>query len=120
MELPNRKELDAKVARALARLSGQHRRELIELLGDPPSIDNVPEKFWDKVQAETEEKLAALLLLIFAASSMHHGLDRDVSLEFAEKFAERRAAEVASKYTTHSRERIETYSREWTERIVKK
>ena len=116
MELPNRRELDAKVAKALSRLSSQHRRELVKLLGNPPSIDNVPAAFWDRVQQDTEEKLAALLLLIYFASSTHHGLDRSAAAELADKFAARRAADVAEKYTATSRERTENYSREWAER----
>lgn len=75
MQIPNRNQYDEDAAGALALLMARHRRELAMLLGDPPNLDNVPQEFWDRVQQETEEELAALLLLVFIASGTFHGAD---------------------------------------------
>ncbi len=73
-ELPNRDELEARLANKLGRLGARHRRELLALLGDPPDVTKVPESFWQKVEKETDDELAAVLLLIFMSSAIQHGM----------------------------------------------
>ena len=73
MELPNRAEHDSQAAAVLAKLYGQHRRELEGILAHDPDIANVPAEFWERVRRETEEDVAALLFLVFLASATLHG-----------------------------------------------
>ena len=45
-DIPNRDELEAELAKLLGRLNRRHLMRLLEYLGDPPDINNVPESFW--------------------------------------------------------------------------
>lgn len=47
MDVPNRDELEALLAGAISKNLTGELRKLMELLGDPPSLDNVPSSFWE-------------------------------------------------------------------------
>lgn len=115
MDLANRPQLEARFARRLGTTGARHRRELIELLGNPPDERNVPQSFWDKVEQETAEDLLFFLLLIFAASSTQHGLDSAASKQAAQDFAATRAPEVARSFTQTSQERLSNATTRWQE-----
>lgn len=115
-DLIDRAQLESEFATRLSRVSSRHRRELVQLLGSPPSYDNVPESFWQKVQQEQEEALIALLLLVFVSSATQHGLGGERSGILGQQFAQRRAREVAAKYAAHSRERVRKAADEWQRR----
>ena len=72
-EIPNRDELEANFARNFGKLARRHMHEYRELLGDPADPDNVPQKFWDKMQREVDNETYAILLLMFLESSEYHG-----------------------------------------------
>ena len=74
-ELTNRDELEAQFAARVDKLSIKHRRELQRLLGTPPSLRNVPEEWWKKVEQEQEDEFTPILFLLFPASAAQHGLD---------------------------------------------
>ena len=61
MEIPNREELEAALAKALARLQKAQLTRLLEYLGDPPRIENVPEAFWAEVGKELLDVLRPFL-----------------------------------------------------------
>lgn len=73
MEIPNRDEHAADMARDVARLFARQRRELLRLLGDPADWHNVPDQFWRDCQREFEQELATALLLILMISMEFHG-----------------------------------------------
>jgi hypothetical protein len=58
MEVPNREELERQVARALGRLQKSQLTRLLEYLGDPPRVENVPVEFWEEVGKELLEALS--------------------------------------------------------------
>lgn len=105
-ELLSRAKHEAQFARKLSRLSARHRRELKALLGRPPDPANVPAEFWQKVEQETEEELAAMLLLIYAASARQHGMDKALADDRGRLFAEKRAKETAGRFARNSKQRI--------------
>lgn len=118
-DLQDRRDIEASFAAKLSRLSSRHRRELVDLLGDPPDLANVPRDFWDRVQKETEEELAAMMLLIFASSAIQHGLDRERATEQAERFASSRSSDVAGQYVQNRQEEIARATIDWRERVNK-
>ena len=105
--LRNRQAMQARFGRAMGKLHAKFRKELLRLAGDPPDLARVPPDFWQRVQRESEDEMAALMVLIFAASAGQHGLDRDLSRFHAETFAAGRAGFVAERFASHSRRTLE-------------
>lgn len=110
MEIPNRDKLEAEYFRNLNQLSSRHRRELKALLGDSPDLGRVPQAFWQKVEKEREDEIAAILILLFllAGDRMRQGTNATTSEQQAETFARTHARRVSSSYTRHSIERLTT------------
>jgi hypothetical protein len=113
MQITDRDIIERSFARRFSRLSSRHRRELLELVGDPPDASRVPESFWVRVEEETQKELAIILFLIWMQSAQEHGLDFDRAEKFGERYAERRAAKVAGGYTDHSRDLLKTTAKQW-------
>ena len=114
-ELTNRDELEARFARKLSKLSARHRRELLDLIGDPPDISRVPESFWDRVQKETEEEALAVMLVIFFTSSEQHGWTGEDAQVAAEGFAAERSSEFAKLWVKTGRDKLNTLGEKWEE-----
>jgi hypothetical protein len=95
-DIPNRAELEAELARRFSKLSAAHRRELMNLLGNPPGIGNVPASFWDKVASELSGTFVPFLATIYmdAAERMLPGLPIGVDWGLVNT----RAAEWARNY----------------------
>ena len=70
MDYRNRAEREAKLAAALARLGASQRRKLLEIMGDPPKIENVAPEYWDASLAEWRGVLTPELESIFVDSAM--------------------------------------------------
>lgn len=109
VELSNseRSELESKLGRSLFGVASQHHRELVRLAGDPPDVSRVPESFWARVEDETRQAIAEVILLAWMASAVRHGLSGDTLQQPAREFAERRALDTARKYVEHSRRRLD-------------
>src|SRR3972149_2946958 len=60
-DLPNRDELERQWARKVGGLQRAQLGRLLEALGDPPKIDNVPSSFWDEVGRELAGIIAPFL-----------------------------------------------------------
>jgi len=112
----NRRAIQADFSSRLSRLGVKHRRELQNLLGDPPDIMNVPADFWTRVQKETEDTAAALLLLIFLGTGTRFGLKPNESQAKGLIFAQQRARFLGSEFVQASRKRLERASAEWRRR----
>ena len=122
MELPNRLKLEAAFARNLSRVSSRHRRELIDLLGNPPDVNRVPEEFWSRVETEEKNAVAAILLLLMMQSAEAHfgllpefaqvGRTVDDFIPQIEAAANQRAADFSQQYVTTGRERLERFGRD--------
>jgi hypothetical protein len=117
-ELANRMELESDVARRLAKLSGRHRRELMELLGNPPNPANIPIGFWKKVETEKKAEMTSILVLLFMASAEQHAdllLPADLRPAVQEGIQARaatwgvqRGATFASQYAANSAKSLES------------
>lgn len=105
-ELKNRNQLDRRFAREFAKLTAKQKRELKRLMGKPPDIANVPAEFWVEAQQQTQDELAALMLLVFIAASGQHGMNKTASQEQGRLFAVQQARKVSTDFVTHTRERL--------------
>lgn len=121
-ELANRMDLEADFARRLSRLSSRQRKELIDLLGNPPDPAKVPESFWRKVEDERRAEMASILLLLFmAAGEQHVGvLSPDLRPATADglrdagtAWANQRAADVTSQFVANSQKRLASLAGKW-------
>jgi hypothetical protein len=51
-DIPDRDELEKQLARKLGGLQRRQMGKLLELMGDPPDLNNVPHTFWDDIGME--------------------------------------------------------------------
>lgn len=105
MELANRDQLEREFKAELAELTQRQKAELRRLLGNPPSVDNVPESWWRTVEKQREEVLAVSLMGIAAANSTRHGGSLS-SLEAMDRWAVGRAGAVSQAWGQKTRERL--------------
>ena len=112
-EIVNRDKTEQNIARELARLGAQQRKELEEMLGNPPDIKRVPDGWWKDKERELEAAALLLLFIPFEQSAKQHGLEAALAAEAAAKFAKSRAAELAKGFRQHSRDMLRTASRLW-------
>ena len=116
-----REQLEIKFGGSLRQISAKHRRELERLLGRPPDVNNVPAEFWEKVRKENEERMAAIMLLIFMRSASTMGrigggdrLDSGQTLaQRGEEFATQRSADVANRTLQTTIRNLERKTAKW-------
>ena len=56
-DIPNRDVLEAKIAKLLGKYNRQQLAKVKKRLGNPPSLSNLPQEFWD----DSKEELAKIL-----------------------------------------------------------
>ena len=115
-ELRHRADLESTFAARFARLSSGFRRELIDLLGDPPDPARVPPEFWQRVEDESRAQLAVVLLLLWSESAHLHGLHGDDSRGAV--FASTRATAAAASFAATSRDMLHTAGSDWSNRTA--
>ena len=96
MDVNDRDKKERDIARRLARVFGDHHEEIMELLGDPPSLMNVPEDYWQRYNVDIRTALSVPMNEIFfeqfTAQLEEFGLSFDDStgsdeaLNFIEKY----------------------------------
>lgn len=113
-ELPDRMKLESKIGVVLSRLGSRQRRELEQILGNPPNVGNVPDSWWTDKQAELAAVLLLLLGDVYYRSAKQHGLDREVAKQMSQQWAAKQSADLAGDFTKNSRDILRTDAREWT------
>lgn len=99
-DIPNRADFERLLAQILSRLGSKHRRELLTLLGDPPSFGNVPTGFWEKINNETANAVYPVLNDIYneaaerMVDSLPIGVDWGIINERAAAWARQYAFEL--------------------------
>lgn len=81
--------------------------EFRKLLGDPPSLENIPPKFWLKMQREVDAETYAILLLIFDESALFHGWDSPAMGLTAFGWAKDRADAFSRYWVESTQERLQ-------------
>lgn len=71
-DLPRRYEIERDFENAIRNKSFEQRRQLLVLLGNPPSLTNVPPSYWADAERENEDLILPFLLMGFAASAELH------------------------------------------------
>lgn len=115
-DIPNRDELERKLARTLGRLQRSQMARLLEYMGDPPSLDRVPPEFWDEIGGELADALRPFLGTVYteAAQRMIESGPVGVSWELVNQ----RAADWARQYTFELVRGINEHTREALQRAV--
>jgi len=115
-----KEEAQARLAKRLAKLTREHRREIEQLAGFPPNLDRVPETVWDRHEQEMADELAAVALLLFVLgggnlySLAGRRFDDETISRRGEHWATERARDTAGSFVDHSRARLETAARKTT------
>ena len=68
-ELPNRMDWEAALGKDLAKLLRRQMGTLLELLGDPPDLNNVPQSFWQEGGEELRVAVQRHFQAIYLASA---------------------------------------------------
>ncbi len=74
-EFPDRERMEVEFGKKFGAVARRHMREFRRLLGEPPSLKNVPQSFWDKVEDEADREFFPIFLLLFNESFALHGWD---------------------------------------------
>lgn len=96
-DIPNRDELERQLARILGRLQKSQMARLLELMGDPPSLDRVQPEFWDEIGGELAEALQPFLGNVYLEASRRMIEAGPVGVEWT--LVNTRAADWARRYT---------------------
>ena len=70
MDVPNRDELEANLARKLSSTQRALLKRLLDLMGDPPRLANVPQSFWDESKVELTTTLRPIIQSIFEEQAL--------------------------------------------------
>lgn len=113
MEIPNREEMEGRLARALGKLQRSQLARLIEYLGDPPRVENVPESFWQEIGQELLEVLRPFLASLYQAQAAEMlaampaiGVDWALVHEAAATWARQHAGQLVAGINAHTREAL--------------
>jgi len=106
----DRDELERQLAKILGRLQKAQLTRLLEYLGDPPRIENVPTEFWEEVGKELLEALAPFLAKIYLTeaeallrANPAIGVDWALVNEAASTWARQYTYDLVRGITDHSR-----------------
>jgi hypothetical protein len=108
-DIVNRAELEAELAKRFSKLSSAHRRELLQLLGNPPSYANVPQAFWERVISQLNGSLLPFLSEIYMQQAetvlgeLPVGVDWALVNQQAATCAKQHAYNLIADLTEHSR-----------------
>jgi len=124
-ELTNRIELSEQLARKLQKLNKAHAAEFRKMLGNPPDPKRIKSSFWDRVEKQQKDELAAVLLITFIASYDAHRTwgsvkppeTLDLRNETAEAWVESRASRAVREITTHSVDILDAAGNAWDIKI---
>ena len=68
-DIPNRDELERKIARLLGKYNRQQLAKVKKRLGNPPSLSNLPQEFWDDEREELGEILMPFMEEVYMESA---------------------------------------------------
>jgi DNA-binding transcriptional ArsR family regulator len=112
VEIPDREKLEARLARELGKVNAQIRAEILDALGDPPKIENVPDILWSKADVILRGILSSYLTNIYMDASERQlnqssiGIDWSLVNSRASDWASIHAGEMAKDINMNSRQAI--------------
>ena len=88
MQVSNRSKKERDLVRRLSRVFGDQFEEVMDILGDPPNLANLPADYWDKYEKEIRTALSVPINEVFfeqfTEQMAEFGLTFDDSLGSAE------------------------------------
>jgi hypothetical protein len=103
MDLPNRAAVESKFAANLARSFSDYRHKIEPFLrrGEP-----VPDAVYAEIEEDAQQRIAAILLILFLSSAETHGAPPGIIEPAASEFANSRGAQVAEQLVANTRARL--------------
>lgn len=108
MELVNRRQIEAEFRRRFVELTASQKLRVLELIGTPPDVSQIPDALWKRFEDERTAALLLLLASVFAANAEQHGLDPSILQVTSNEFALRRANDVIPKHVRGLRDYLGT------------
>jgi len=111
-ELPDRMDWESEVVGRLARLLQVQKAQILELLGDPPDINNIPESVWREHGDQLFRALEKDSLAIYIAAAEHIlasqpiGVDWGLVNEHAARWAREHARDLALDISSTNRQNV--------------
>jgi hypothetical protein len=111
-DIPNRDELERILARKLGGLNRRQLGKLLELMGDPPKIENVPLSFWDDAGKELAQVVTPFSERVYLESaermleSVPIGVDWSLVNEAASSWARQYSYELVGGINDTSRRAV--------------
>ena len=68
-DIPNRDELEAKIARLLGKYNRRQLGKVKKQLGNPPNLHNLSQEFWDDERTELTEILTPFMEEVYLESA---------------------------------------------------
>ena len=99
MDIPNRAELEAKLAQKLGRLGQTQLRGLRDALGNPPKMENLSPDYFDRLSDELQGVIQPIMEEIYVAQAAALMGIRQKAVAVDWNVVNQRAAEWARKYS---------------------
>ena len=124
-DIPNRDELEGKIARLVGKLTREQMRELMDRLGDEPDMSKLPQEFWEVTGLRISTELRPHLADIYLASAQRFmdsypvgGVDWTLVNETALDWARRYSFELVNGLNENSRARVAHSVNRYTQTIA--
>lgn len=98
-DVANRDRTEAALARELAKISAPALRKLLAALGQPPSLNNVPDSFWANYSADLRAVLETTLQDIYTAQVHTMATEHDITASVNWNLVNKDAADWARAYS---------------------
>jgi hypothetical protein len=96
-DIPNRDEIERKLSRELGKLNQEQMNRLIEKLGYPPRVENVPAEFWQELNTELLGAITPYLQKLYLDSAAQFLAAQSIGVDWA--LVNQSAVNWASRYS---------------------
>lgn len=96
-DVPNRAAVEKELARIVARALGEQRKKVLELLGDPPNLDNLTKEAQEELSKILRASLGPQLQAIFLQQAQQMLEEQAIGVDWA--LVNQAAADWAGQYT---------------------
>lgn len=124
VDLPKREDWEVLLAQRVAGMFGTIRRELLDLLGDPPVYENISPEVWAALQRRLEGAILPVLVEVYEAQvgalaeSVGYSFDMDVINTAAQGWARSYTFELVRGITDTTKRNLQTIVSNFYERGV--
>jgi hypothetical protein len=96
-DIPNRAALERELAREIGKVQAAQVGKLLELMGDPPNMANVPQSFWDEAGEALRQTLSRFLTRTYLQRASQIMQQTTIGVDWA--LINERAASWSSRYS---------------------